>query len=58
MQKQTFEVSPIRCEDITANGKNCWIFAYKPCDVLLNFFAHQDQAEILSIAHEAWERNY
>ena len=49
-----FEVTPIRCEDITMNGTNCWIFnGHTPCDVLLNF-AHQDQAEILSIAHEAW----
>ena len=51
---KTFEVTPIRCEDITSNGTNCWIFnGHTPCDVLLNF-AHQDQAEILSIAHEAW----
>ena len=51
---KTFEVTPIRCEDITSNGTNCWVFnGHTPCDVLLNF-AHQDQAEILSIAHEAW----
>jgi hypothetical protein len=51
---KTFEVVPIRCEDITSNGVNCWIFnGHSPCDVLLNF-AHQDQAEILSIAHESW----
>ena len=51
---KTFEVTPIRCEDITSNRTNCWIFnGHTPCDVLLNF-AHQDQAEILSIAHEAW----
>jgi len=51
----TFEVSPIRCEDITSNGVNCWVFrGHKPCDVLINL-AHQDQSEILSIAHEAWE---
>jgi hypothetical protein len=52
---QTIEVTPIRCEDITMNRTHCWIFnGYKPCDVLINL-AHQDQAEILSIAHEAWE---
>ena len=51
----TIEVSPLRCEDITSNGKNCWVFGgYKPADVLINL-AHQDQSEILSIAHEAWE---
>ena len=51
---KTFEVVPIRCEDIISNRTNCWIFnGHKPCDVLLNF-AHQDQADILSIAHEAW----
>jgi hypothetical protein len=51
----TIEVSPLRCEDITSNGKNCWVFCgYKPADVLINL-AHQDQSEILSIAHEAWE---
>ena len=51
----TFEVTPIRCEDITMNGRNCWIFSgYKPADVLINL-AHQDQSKILSIAHEAWE---
>ena len=52
---QTFTVTPIRCEDITSNGTNCWIFnGHTPCDVLLNF-AHQDQTKILSIAHEAWK---
>jgi len=52
---QTFTVTPIRCEDITSNGKNCWIFnGHSPCDVLINF-AHQDQTKILSIAHEAWK---
>lgn len=51
----TIEVSPLRCEDITSNGRNCWVFSgYKPCDVLINL-AHQDQSKILSIAHEAWE---
>ena len=51
----TFRVDPIRCEDITMNGKNCWIFSgYQPADVLINL-AHQGQSEILSIAHEAWE---
>ena len=51
----TFEVTPIRCEDITSNGTQCWVFTgYKPADVLINL-AHQDQAKILSIAHEAWE---
>ena len=51
----TFRVDPIRCEDITMNGRNCWVFGgYKPADVLINL-AHQDQSEILSIAHEAWE---
>lgn len=51
---KTFEVVPIRCEDIISNRTHCWIFnGHKPCDVLLNF-AHQDQADILSIAHEAW----
>ena len=51
----TFRVDPIRCEDITMNGRNCWIFSgYEPADVLINL-AHQDQSEILSIAHEAWE---
>ena len=54
-QGNTIEVSPIRCEDITMNGADCWVFrGYKPCDVLINL-AHQDQSEILSIAHEAWE---
>ena len=51
----TFRVDPIRCEDITMNGKNCWIFSgYQPADVLINL-AHQGQSEILSIAHVAWE---
>jgi len=51
----TFEVTPIRCEDITSNGTQCWVFTgYRPADVLINL-AHQDQSEILSIAHEAWE---
>ena len=54
-QGDTIEVTPIRCDDITMNGTDCWIFdGYKPCDVLINF-AHQDQAEILMIAHEAWK---
>ena len=49
-QGDTIEVTPIRCDDITMNGTDCWIFdGYKPCDVLINF-AHQDQAEILMIA--------
>ena len=51
----TFRVDPIRCEDITMNGRNCWVFGgYQPADVLINL-AHEDQAKILSIAHEAWE---
>ena len=51
----TFRVDPIRCEDITMNGRNCWVFSgYQPADVLINL-AHEDQAKILSIAHEAWE---
>ena len=51
----TFRVDPIRCEDITMNGRNCWVFGgYEPADVLINL-AHEDQAKILSIAHEAWE---
>ena len=51
----TFGVDPIRCEDITMNGRNCWVFGgYQPADVLINL-AHEDQAKILSIAHEAWE---
>jgi len=51
----TFKVDPIRCEDITSNGTQCWIFTgYRPVDVLINL-AHQDQSEILSIAHKAWE---
>jgi len=52
---QTIEVSPIRCEDITANKENCWIYrGHRPCDVLINL-AHQDQAKILGITHRAWE---
>ena len=51
----TIEVTPIRCDDITMNGTNCWIYnGHRPCDVLINL-AHEDQAKILSIAHEAWE---
>ena len=51
----TFKVDPIRCEDITMNGRNCWVFSgYQPADVLINL-AHEDQSKILSIAHEAWE---
>ena len=51
----TFRVDPIRCEDITMNGRNCWVFGgYEPADVLINL-AHEDQSKILSIAHEAWE---
>lgn len=51
----TFEVTPIRCEDITMNGENCWIYnGHRPCDVLINL-AHQDQAKILGITHRAWE---
>ena len=51
----TFRVDPIRCEDITMNGRICWVFGgYEPADVLINL-AHEDQAKILSIAHEAWE---
>jgi hypothetical protein len=51
----TFRVDSIRCEDITMNGRNCWVFGgYEPADVLINL-AHEDQAKILSIAHEAWE---
>jgi len=51
----TFKVDPIRCEDITMNGRNCWVFGgYQPADVLINL-AHEDQSKILSIAHEAWE---
>ena len=54
-QGEVITVDTIRCEDITSNGKNCWVFGgYKPADVLINL-AHQDQSEILSIAHEAWE---
>jgi hypothetical protein len=56
-QGDTIEVAPIRCDDITMNGTDCWIFdGYKPCDVLINL-AHYDQAEILMIAHEAWKYN-
>ena len=52
---QTIEVTPIRCEDITMNGENCWIYnGHRPCDVLINL-AHQDQAKILGITHRAWE---
>ena len=52
---QTIEVSPIRCEDITANKENCWIYrGHRPCDVLINL-AHQDQAKILGISHRAWQ---
>jgi len=52
---QTIEVSTIRCEDITMNGENCWIYnGHSPCDVLINF-AHQDQAKILGITHRAWQ---
>jgi len=52
---RTIEVSPIRCEDITANKENCWIYrGHRPCDVLINL-AHQDQAKILGITHRAWE---
>ena len=52
---QTIEVSPIRCEDITANKENCWIYrGHRPCDVLINL-AHQDQAKILGITHRAWQ---
>ena len=51
----TFEVTPIRVEDITSNGENCWIYnGHRPCDVLINL-AHQDQAKILGITHRAWE---
>jgi len=54
-QGRTFEVTPIRCEDITMNGENCWIYnGHRPCDVLINL-AHQDQAKILGITHRAWE---
>ena len=51
----TIEVTPVRCDDITMNGVNFWGFrGHKPMDVLINL-AHQDQAKILDIAHEAWE---
>ena len=54
-QGRTFEVTPIRVEDITMNGENCWIYnGHTPCDVLINL-AHQDQAKILGITHRAWE---
>ena len=54
-QGRTFEVTPIRVEDITSNGENCWIYnGHRPCDVLINL-AHQDQAKILGITHRAWE---
>ena len=54
-QGRTFEVTPIRVEDITSNGKNCWIYnGYRPCDVLINL-AHKDQSKILDITHRAWE---
>ena len=49
----TIEVTPVRCDDITMNGVNFWGFrGHKPMDVLINL-AHQDQAKILDIAHEA-----
>ena len=52
---QTIDVTSIRCEDITMNGENCWIYnGHRPCDVLINL-AHQDQAKILGITHRAWE---
>jgi len=52
---QTIEVTPIRVEDITSNKENCWIYnGHRPCDVLINL-AHQDQAKILNITHQAWE---
>ena len=52
---QTIEVTPIRCEDITMNKENCWIYnGHRPCDVLINL-AHQDQAKILGISHRAWQ---
>ena len=52
---QTIEVTPIRCEDITMNGENCWIYnGHRPCDVLINL-AHLDQAKILGITHRAWQ---
>ena len=50
---QTIDVTSIRCEDITMNGENCWIYnGHRPCDVLINL-AHQDQAKILGITHRA-----
>ena len=53
---QTIEVTPIRCEDITMNKENCWIYnGHSPCEVLINL-AHQDQAKILGITHRAWEQ--
>jgi len=52
---RSFEVVPIRCEDITMNREMCWVFAgQEPCDILINL-AHCDQAKILGIAHRAWE---
>ena len=52
---QTIDVTSIRCEDITMNGENCWIYnGHRPCDVLINL-AHQDQAKILGITHRAWQ---
>ena len=54
---QSIEVCPIRCEDITMNKENCWIYdGHTPCDVLINL-AHQDQTKILGITHRAWESN-
>ena len=53
---ETIEVTPIRCEDITMNKENCWIYnGHSPCEVLINL-AHQDQAKILGITHRAWEQ--
>ena len=54
-QGEVITVDTIRCEDITMNGRNCWVFGgYEPADVLINL-AHVDQSKILSIAHKAWE---
>lgn len=55
-QGEVITVDTIRCEDITMNGTNCWLFSsgHRPCDVLINL-AHVDQSKILSIAHKAWE---
>ena len=54
-QGRTFEVTPIRVEDITMNGENCWIYnGHTPCDVLINL-AHQDKTKVLGITHRAWE---